>query len=270
MEKAMSLSTSRDTLSLIPILIIFTLVCYPVEMAYLSETSLGKFFCVTLILWYGVVDPIYGAFVCALVILYYQFGYLDHVLSVNRNILIQESMSLVNASLANDIPTGAVAPEILQNLESYTTRDATVFSYESVEPALTPDESVLLDKDPKRELKAAFRKENCRNGRLGVNNELAEHVAFPMSGNAVSIIKFNTDFAKCNPCDPNCGFSIVEERLLVEDALATPADSHNTTNLNPAEWFKDVEFRPFDSMMDDFQRWGNQVNDFISHAKIPY
>jgi hypothetical protein len=121
----------------------------------------------------------------------------------------------------------------------------------------THNESVLLDKDPKGELKAAFRKENCKNGRLSVNNELAEHVAFPLSGNSISTIKFNTDFAKCNPCDPHCGFSIVEEKLLVEDALMAPNDSHQSAG--PFDWFNDVEFRPFDSMMDDFKRWGDEV-----------
>jgi len=242
---------------ILPILLIFALVCYPVEIAYLSETSLGKFFCVTLILFYGIDEPIYGAFVCALVVMYYHFGHLEHILSIHRNQLLQESMALMNQSLATDIQTSAVTPEILYNLESYTTRDAGVFAYEPHAVDMTRDESILLDKDPKGELKAAFRKENCKNGRLNVNNELAEHVAFPLSGTSVSTIKFNNDFAKCNPCDPNCGFSIVEEKLLVEDALTSPNDSHQYGG--EFDWFKDVDFRPFDSMADDFKRWSGEV-----------
>lgn len=251
-------------LAIIPIVVIFALVCYPVEMAYLSQTSLGKFFCVTLILFYGVEDPIYGAFVCAMVILYYQVGYLDHVLSINRNQLLQESMALMNSNLVNDIQSSAVTPQILSNLESYTTRDASVFMYEPCEPTLTKDEVVLLDKDPKAELKAEFRKLNCRKGKLSVNNELAEHVAFPLSGNRISAIKFNDDFAKCNPCDPYCGFSIVEEKLLVEDILTYPQESKHSSFNFDIHW---SDFRPFESMMEDFERWGNEAKEMVSSAK---
>lgn len=251
-------------LAIIPIIVIFALVCYPVEIAYLSQTSLGKFFCVTLILFYGLEDPIYGAFVCAMVVLYYQVGYLDHVLSIDRNRLLQESMELMNSNLVNDIQTSAVTPQILQNLRSHTTRDASVFMYEPYESSLTKDEAVLLDKDPKAELKAEFKKENCRKGKLGVNNELAEHVAFPLSGNRISTIKFNDDFAKCNPCDPYCGFSIVEEKLLVEDILSYPQESKHSSFNFDINW---TDFRPFESMINDFERWGNEANEMVSSVK---
>jgi hypothetical protein len=136
--------------------------------------------------------------------------------------------------------------------------------YEPYEPSRTKDESILLDKDPKAELKAAFKKENCRKGRLGVNNELAEHVAFPLSGNRISTIKFNGDFAKCNPCDPYCGFSIVEEKLLVEDALAAPVESKHSSFDLDIHW---SDFRPFESMMEDFERWGNEAKELVSSVK---
>jgi hypothetical protein len=251
--------------AIVPVLIIFALICYPVEMAYLAETSLGKLFCIMLILFYGKEDPIYGAFVCALVILYYQVGHLEHILSVNRNRAIQESMELMNSNLTNDIQTANATKEILGNLQSHTTRDASVFMYEPYKPCRSKDETILLDEDPQAELKAEFKKLNCRKGRLGVNNELAEHVAFPLSGNRVSTIKFNGDFAKCNPCDPYCGFSIVEEKLLVEDALTAPVESKHS-----AFDFDWSDFRPFESIMDDFERWGNVASEFVSGAKIAY
>jgi hypothetical protein len=251
-------------LSMIPILVIFALVCYPVEMAYLAETSLGKLFCVMLIVYYGVEDPIYGAFVCAMVILYYQIGYLDHVLSVNRNILIQESMATLNSELATDLQASDVTLQKYNQFQSFTTRDASIFAYESSAPILTNDEKVLLDKDPKSELKAEFRKLNCRQGKMGVNNELAEHVVFPLSGNRVSTIRFNNDFAKCNPCDPHCGFSIVEEKLVVEDALSSPVESKNTSLSNSFDWVNTIDFRPFDSMMDDFRTFKTSVMDLYT------
>jgi hypothetical protein len=252
--------TGTSTFGLVPIFVIFALVSYPVEMAYLSETSLGKFFCITLIIFYGLANPIYGAFVCALVILYYQVGHLDHILSVNRNMLLQESMELINTTFEE---TSAVTPQIAKNLGSYTTRDASVFMYEPYAPILNRNESILLDKDPKAELKAEFRKLNCRKKNIGVNNDLAEHVAFPLSGDRIATIKFNEDFAKCNPCDPYCGFSIVDEKLRVEDILTYPQDSKHSSFNFDINW---SDFRPFESMMEDFERWGNQAKEIASSS----
>jgi hypothetical protein len=62
-----------------------------------------------------------------------------------------------------------------------------------------------------------FRKNNCVNGELTnkgvpVNYEMTEHV-FPE-------VKFRRGF--CNPCLKDCDFSIIEQKLALEDKLRIP------------------------------------------------
>jgi len=227
---------------LIPILIIFSLICYPLEMAYLSETSLGKLFCVSLILYYGNQDVIYGLFVCVLVLVYYQVGFLDHILSVERNHLIQESMALMNE--AYFAPSSPSSPPSSLEWGSYTTRDPLLRKYEVYGGSPTTMETSLLNRETNAELKAAFRKQNCQGGKLPVRNDLAEHVVFPLSSKErdISTIRFNHEFATCNPCDPRCDFSITRERLAVEEAMqkGKPKD----VPIAEDTWFS--AFLPFD------------------------
>jgi hypothetical protein len=236
---------------ILPVLIIFTLVCYPLEMAHVLETSLGKLFFISLILYYSSIDIVYGIFTCVLVLVYYQIGYLDHVRSIERNRLIQESMATLQSEFKKE--SGNVVGMHNKDLISYTTLDSSVFSYEPYECATKED--VLLEKDRQLELKAIFRKEHCNNGQLGlgqgpaqgIKHELAEHIAFPLSGNRVSEIRFDDDFAKCNPCDPRCGFSIRSEQLRVDEKLTKPIESR-TWSFH--EIFEKVDFRPIDSMIE--------------------
>jgi len=240
---------------ILPVLILFTLVCYPIELAYLSETSLGKLFFVSLILYYGNIDLIYGIFTCVLVLVYYQVGYLDHVRSIERNQLIQESMATWQSMFSEEESYMDPAPTIrAPEFRSYTTRDASTFTY--IPHECPSKEDTLLQKDRQHELKTIFRREHCKQGKLqnGVRHELAEHVAFPLTGNRVAEVRFDQDFAKCNPCDPTCGFSIRTEQLNVEEKLSKPASSNM---LFLPEWdriFENVDFRPMESIFDDIHQ----------------
>lgn len=65
-----------------------------------------------------------------------------------------------------------------------------------------------------------FRETNCSKGTLihkgvPVNTEMAEHV-FPE-------LKFSG--SPCNPCDTTCGFSILSDKLNMEDELTRPKSS---------------------------------------------
>ena len=65
-----------------------------------------------------------------------------------------------------------------------------------------------------------FRETNCSKGKLihkgvPVNNEMAEHI-FPE-------LKFND--SACNPCDTTCAFSILAQKLNMEDELTRPKSS---------------------------------------------
>jgi hypothetical protein len=70
------------------------------------------------------------------------------------------------------------------------------------------------------ESRKTFRQTNCSKGVLvnkgiPVNNEMAEHV-FPG-------LKF--DGSACNPCDTTCAFSLLSQKLNMEDELTRPKSS---------------------------------------------
>ena len=234
---------------IIPVIILFVFVCYPVEMAHLSETSLGKLFFISLILFYGASEPIYGLFVCVLVLVYYQMGYLEHILSTERNMLLQESMAVMNSDLIQDLQMANVPKQVyLSKLGSYSTNDPSVFAYEPFDKIVDYNESIITGSNKKAELMAAFRRENCSNGQLvkdglPVRREMVDHV--------FREIHFADEFAKCNPCDPKCNFSILETRLATEEVLVKPKSSKEEAGQDWNSIFGNVDFRPFESMMDD-------------------
>ena len=61
--------------NLIPVILITTLILYEENMAYVADTPLGKIIAVMLIVYYTTVDVLYGLFMCALIVLYYQSDY---------------------------------------------------------------------------------------------------------------------------------------------------------------------------------------------------
>ncbi len=86
----------------------------------------------------------------------------------------------------------------------------------------TPYEQEVYDKlnMELKERQKTFRETNCSKGALihkgvPVNKEMAEHV-FPE-------LKF--DGSPCNPCDNTCAFSILAQKLNMEDELTRPKSS---------------------------------------------
>jgi hypothetical protein len=86
----------------------------------------------------------------------------------------------------------------------------------------TPYEQDVYDRLNKEllERQKTFRETHCSKGVLvhkgvPVNSEMAEHV-FPE-------VKF--DGSPCNPCDTTCAFSILEQKLKLEDDLTRPKSS---------------------------------------------
>ena len=79
---------------------------------------------------------------------------------------------------------------------------------------------ILLDSEGNQiltERQKAFTQANCSKGALvhkgvPVNVEMAEHV-FP---------ELRFDGSPCNPCDPTCSFSILAQKLNMEDELTRP------------------------------------------------
>jgi len=154
----------HQIIHLLPIIIVSLLVMYQKPIAMFSHSVLGKLIAITLIVFYTKVDVLYGFFVCALVIFYYQTDYVE--------------------GFDNSIPK----PE---------------------------------------DIKTTFKKQNCQNGSLiykslPVNPEMTSHI-FP---------EINFKGKQCNPCDENCEYSIIEEKLKNEEDLTTPKNSN--------DWFNDM------------------------------
>jgi len=61
--------------NLIPVILIAMLILYEENTAYVADTPLGKIIAVLLIVYYTSVDVLYGLFMCALILLYYQSDY---------------------------------------------------------------------------------------------------------------------------------------------------------------------------------------------------
>jgi len=150
-------------------------------VAVWSNTILGRFIAVLIILLYSSADKFVGLFVCLLVILFYQTDYV-------------EGMS--GRMFSNDLKK-----ETLVNLEP-----------SKIEPQVYGVDITDKKSDLEYEqIKTSFRKQYCDNGALkfknmSVSNDMAQHV-FPN-------VKFN-DYP-CNLCSTSCDFSIIESRINAE------------------------------------------------------
>ena len=65
--------------NLIPVILISMLILYEENVANIANTPLGKIIAILLIIYYTSVDIIFGLFMCALIVLYYNSDYLKNV-----------------------------------------------------------------------------------------------------------------------------------------------------------------------------------------------
>lgn len=236
----------------VTIIAIFLFACYPHEMIYLSETSLGKLFFASLVLYYTMIDTVYGLVACCIVIVYYQLDLYRSYVSLHRDTLLRESMVQMEQSLHPD--SSLVENKIV---EGYTCGDSAVYAYSSEKPS-NDIERLFLKGNRNRELLDVFRKEHCKNGRL---MHMGSVVPKEMSDHVFREIQFDSDSAKCNPCNSTCEFSIVEDRVSREDALIRPSSSRD----EPIDWnqfFGHYVVKPVSSIVDDARYFGEKVSRY--------
>ena len=184
----------------IPILLILIYSSHRYTFSNLSHSLLGKFFAVTLILYYTRMHFIYGTVACFVVIIYYMLTEVEGFSEETPSSLEKTSSAEASA------PSGAKAE------------------------ASAPDDKLLVVDKPKttsiitidefNKAKDEFIKEKCKNGvlmykDLPVKTEMADHI--------YSEIKFNKS-VKCNPCDRTCDYNIVEAKMKTQESL-TPKSS---------------------------------------------
>ena len=75
-------------------------------------------------------------------------------------------------------------------------------------------------------LKEKFKKENCKNGDLINKDDNKEHNVHPeMAQHIFPQIEFAHDH--CNPCNPMCKFSIIENKFRTEEEIMKPKNSND-------------------------------------------
>lgn len=271
--------TDEQIVEWVTIIAIFLFACFPYEMIELSETSLGKLFFASIIIYYAMVDPIYGIIACSIVIVYYQMDLYNSLIAIHRDTLLSESMIAMQDSIKSTEPMNPRAsrcastgkegmqengsPLINSVFESYTSGDSTVYSYSSDSLPKDYFESELLRGSRKKELLDVFRKTHCDDkkrlkfkGGL-VHSEMADHV--------FREIQFPDNSAKCNPCEESCVFSIIEERLNREEGLRPASSKEESIDWN--QFFGHYLVKPISSMTEDAFAFEKRVSQFVFPEK---
>ena len=244
------MNTRQLLVDFIPIILVYVFVSYPEDAVLFSGSSLGKFIAICIITFYTSVKPIYGVFVCVLLLVYYQTDFVEEILNIERRDWIETRLLEMNAEFSKnygvrvhgnfgkpvwgnangrttiaevDLPTPPPStPEKMT--EGFRLHDPALYSYVPVRSYRSVAEDLIDHKDKKAELMAIFRKENCVNDKLmhkgiEVRPEMSDHI--------FREIKHDDEFNKCNPCLSSCSFSIIEEKLRVETDLQMPVRSND-------------------------------------------
>jgi hypothetical protein len=187
----------------LPILIIFIILAYPKTAIKFSHSILGRFIAVSLIIFYSSIDKYLGLFVCGLVIFYYQTDFVEGMMAeINENF-----DNLVNTASSIDVPqainkTNDTITTLLNNSYKQFTYYADLYNDKPIQKVVNKSQE-------------GFKKENCDNeGNLIfkgsiINLEMIEYL-FPE-------IKFQKN--KCNPCDNNCNYTVLEKKLATEEKM---------------------------------------------------
>jgi hypothetical protein len=197
------------------------------------------------------VDVVYGIAASCAVILFYQMDLYRSFGSLHRDTLLKEYMTEMKDSIDQE------EEEEDETVEPFVAGDSTVHSYQPVDPPKNWYESSILGDEKNRELKDIFRKKNCdANGRLmhkgvQVKPEMTEHV--------FREIQFESgDVAKCNPCDTSCRFSVVENRIILEENMRP-----KTSQDDKADWLGHYIMQPINSMIEDAVEFKNRFAEYL-------
>ena len=268
----------------IPIFLVYAFAKEPVAAIQFSGSTLGKFIAICIIAFYTSVNATYGMFVCLLILVYYQTDLVEEILNMDRSVAIEARLAELNAAFyrENGIPgnrpfhglngsessyaktnaptTMVEIPESLTPKpddlsEGFRPNDASLYAYTPVKPYRVHAEDVIENKGKKAELMAIFRKDHCVNGRLvhrgcDVHPEMCDHI--------FREIQFDDETHKCNVCDPQCGFSIIEERLSNDGELRLPKSSNDF-------WESNMDY--VSSRFTDATNWLNRaipLNTFVA------
>ena len=251
---------TKIAMDFIPILLFYWFLVDSKNAIEWSVSTLGKLVSICVIAFYASVKPVYGIFVCLVILVYYQSDWVEETLNMERSDQIEYQLAKMNAEWRNrTYPNVVLHPfpgqtpvyadvsgqttfleygnsrELLPTpdlkmWEGFQSNDPTLYSYTPVKPYRRVAEEIMENREKKAELMAIFRKEHCANGKL---LHRGMDVAPEMSDHIFREIHFHDETNKCNVCHPDCQFSIIEEKIATERELQTPK-----TAVVPEEWRK--------------------------------
>jgi len=237
------MNTEQFVLDFIPIILIYLFVTYPKDSILFSDSSLGRFIAICIIVFYTSVNSLYGVFVCLLILVYYQTDFVEEILNMERGVYIEQHLHQLNQEL---IGMNMRREGFVQNMAAFSEQwfpskqETPVLVLDKPINAFTPGTPDLRqykseqavnrpNSDRRAELNEIFRKSHCVNGQLEhrgmpVKPEMADHV--------FREIQFYSEYQKCDPCNPGCKFSIIESKLETEQELQRPTSSNDVFNTN--------------------------------------
>ncbi len=190
----------------IPILLITLGLMYKTHFVLFSNTIIGKIIAISIVLFYIVFDKLIGLLSCALIILYYQSDFVEKILNESDlNLNNKEKSELTTTTITENFDN-------IDSILSYLpTSILDKFGY--TDYGTIPNPPNAIDE---------FRKRNCNLNHL-------KHKNMNVKVENVGFIFPELEFkqGECNPCDKNCAFSIIENKLGTEHNLF-PIQSNDT------------------------------------------
>ena len=179
----------------IPIILLFLIVSNPDIIIQFSNMSIGRFIAVSIILFYSSINKYLGLLSCMLVVLYYQLYCYDDKKEFFENLTFSR------------FEENKEQPQKV--LETSPVRYA---EYNNL--YITECAKFAPQNDANSLLKKQFTDRFCdrdilKYKNIAVRSEMVQHV-FPE-------IKFKT--GKCNPCSATCEFSIIANKLHMEEKM---------------------------------------------------
>lgn len=114
----MNLNISSRTMHIltdfIPIILVYLFVSQPKEMIYFSNTSLGKLFVVSILIFYSSISLAHGILVCSLFILYYQTDLVEYQRYHYNDLRFEEGLMNLTYDLWNGSKTAESLPSTLE------------------------------------------------------------------------------------------------------------------------------------------------------------
>lgn len=245
--------THQLLVDFIPIIIVFCFATLPKETILFSDTVLGKLIAISLIMYYSHLKWVYGFFVCAVILFYYQTDIVQNTLNGSWDELsfsqfealetLNTEMLEMRKQLSTSSPTSPISIPSSPDVAHYAKYEPSLYAYEPAVPFNEQNEDILNGVDKKERLKAVFRKQYCdRKGNLTLRGE---HVKPEMAERAFGGALISPQ--KCNPCDPTCDFNVVEEKMTVEEELVRPKHSNDGV-IQKSSWGENLP-NPFSQFM---------------------